>query len=453
MKNVYMTIILVAAAVAARGEGIGETSVTKWPGGKRGAVSITYDDGSLNQFRIAVPIMDRLGLPGTFYINTGRIPGGSTWTGRHIGRSWQEIAAEVRTVPTDAENVFERASAMRFMPFRGAGNTFTTAGIEIDAGRMNEGIKIINDFYVKLNAGELEAAPVREGERRSQEGELTWDLARELTARGHEFSSHMVTHPYMSALDAPNIIYELEAGRDEIRRQLGVRSTLVGEMPYDTEVERAFELMLPIFPVARSRPWFRYTMELHQPGWSSMTDPEREYVQMRQTVYTRTTLEELNGWVDRAAAHDNIWLVTIHHGIDGIGWEAQKSRDVAAHFRHIAAQRDKLWVATFGDAARYVKERLSAVVTARVCSEEGCPCGCDCGGQCGAIVVTVDHPLDKTLFDLPLTMKTYVDPAWEEATVTQGTEIAVRPVQRDDHGTFVMYDAIPGGGEISLKRK
>ena len=38
------------------------TQITKWQYGKTGAVSLTYDDGSINQFRIAVPIMDSLKL-------------------------------------------------------------------------------------------------------------------------------------------------------------------------------------------------------------------------------------------------------------------------------------------------------------------------------------------------------------------------------------------------------
>jgi len=29
----------------------GQTEITKWQDGKAGAVSITYDDGSINQFR------------------------------------------------------------------------------------------------------------------------------------------------------------------------------------------------------------------------------------------------------------------------------------------------------------------------------------------------------------------------------------------------------------------
>lgn len=162
---------------------------------------------------------------------------------------------------------------------------------------------------------------------------------------------------------------------------------------------------------------------------------------MRQTVYTRTTLDELNGWVDTAAAHDNVWLVPVHHGIDGIGWEAMTSADMNANFSHIADMQDKLWVATYGDAARYVKERLTALVTSEVSDGNN------------TIVVAVDHPLDKELFDLPLTLKTYVDPSWEEVSVTQSDDSKVVSSQQDEQGTFVIYCAIPGCEKVTLNKK
>jgi len=39
-----------------------QTAITKWKDDKKGAVSITYDDGNLNQFKYALPIMERLHL-------------------------------------------------------------------------------------------------------------------------------------------------------------------------------------------------------------------------------------------------------------------------------------------------------------------------------------------------------------------------------------------------------
>ena len=76
----------------------GQTEITKWQDGKNGAVSITYDDGSINQFVKAVPIMNELNMPGTFFIITGNIPG-SKYQAKFIGRPVKEIITESKTVP------------------------------------------------------------------------------------------------------------------------------------------------------------------------------------------------------------------------------------------------------------------------------------------------------------------------------------------------------------------
>src|SRR5215467_6518810 len=87
-----------------------QTEITKWQDNKRGAVSITYDDGSINQFKYALPVMKRLHLPATFYIITGPIPG-SQYPGKFIGRPITSIITETASAPTDSTNYFERASA------------------------------------------------------------------------------------------------------------------------------------------------------------------------------------------------------------------------------------------------------------------------------------------------------------------------------------------------------
>ena len=84
------------------------TVIEKWKDGKDAAISLTYDDGSINQFTQALPIMNRLSLPATFFIITGQIPG-SQYQGKFIGRPVDKIIAETATTPTNKDNFFERA--------------------------------------------------------------------------------------------------------------------------------------------------------------------------------------------------------------------------------------------------------------------------------------------------------------------------------------------------------
>src|SRR4051794_26355796 len=120
----------------------GQTEITKWQHGKTGALSITYDDGSINQFRYALPVMKRLKLPATFYIITGNIPG-SQYQGKFIGRPVQEIIAETATVSTNPDNYFERASAAKYLGYTGANAYYDSSAILYEDGNETQAYKVM----------------------------------------------------------------------------------------------------------------------------------------------------------------------------------------------------------------------------------------------------------------------------------------------------------------------
>ena len=413
---------------------IGQTEITKWQYGKKGAVSITYDDGSINQFRVALPIMNRLEIPGTFYINTGTLPG-SRYVGKFIGRPVSKIIEESKTIPTNKDNVYERASAARYLGFRGTDDYFTRAGSQINSGKYEEAYKILDELYKKVVDGEFQ--PVSSANRVVDNGNvLTWDMVKKYVANGHEFASHMVTHPYVAALDDANLKYEVVKSQEEILKQIGIRHTFSSELPYGTQNERAIHYALTVYEVLRNRIAQDYVLELHRPSRQSPVNSDYEYVFWERGLYTRTTLAEMNEWVDITASQDNIWLVTVIHGIDGIGYEPLTGQTVDDHFSYIKSKENDLWVATFADAARYIKQRMNAKVNSSQKGEK--------------INVTVTHPLNKKLYDLPLTLKTYVNPEWNEAQVKQGKSVTKVTVQREGSSAFVLYQAMPGKGVIEI---
>ncbi len=57
-----------------------------WPNGCKGAISLTFDDGLPSQLKIAVPLLDKYGLRGTFYLPSR----GDDWKGRLA--PWRDIA-------------------------------------------------------------------------------------------------------------------------------------------------------------------------------------------------------------------------------------------------------------------------------------------------------------------------------------------------------------------------
>ncbi|WP_373495193.1 polysaccharide deacetylase family protein, partial [Aquiflexum sp.] len=70
----FILVFILLIQSACNRENTLQTEILKWPDGKKAAVSLTYDDGTYNQFHVALPIMEELNMKGTFYINTGEIP-------------------------------------------------------------------------------------------------------------------------------------------------------------------------------------------------------------------------------------------------------------------------------------------------------------------------------------------------------------------------------------------
>lgn len=59
-----------------------------WPRGIKGTVSLTFDGGKPSHLDFVVPILDRNGLQGTFFVNAAPTP---QWLAQ--GAAWQEVAA------------------------------------------------------------------------------------------------------------------------------------------------------------------------------------------------------------------------------------------------------------------------------------------------------------------------------------------------------------------------
>jgi peptidoglycan/xylan/chitin deacetylase (PgdA/CDA1 family) len=437
MKSLALTIIICLCVVLAKGQTstIGQTEVTKWQYGKTGAVSITYDDGSRHQFTKALPIMERLKLPATFFVITGGIPG-SKYQGKFIGRPVKEIIAETAIIPTNDRNFLERCSAAGYLGYKGTIKYVTkAAGMYDNPKRKDRAFKVMDSVYQKVRNGDFQPGYQPCDEYLQEEGD-TWDEFRRYGAEGFEIASHSITHASMPGLDSVNIVYELEKSKEEIRNQMGEKYTFSTEVPYGYENERVMKIAYTIYPALRNRmpePWLA---ELDRPSKKTPAVNTKDYVQWQRECNTHAPLPLMKAWVDTAAERKDTWLVLVIHGVDSLGYEARPSTMLDEYFQYIKNKEDKVWVATFGDVTKYMREREAAKV------------GNDQKG--GKIMVTLNHSLDKSMYTLPLTLKTYVSSKWKRASIKQGKRSQLAAVKKDDKGTYIEYQANPNESELII---
>lgn len=420
-----------------RDDTIGKTSITKWPHGKAGAVSITYDDGIRTQFSEALPIMKRLNLPATFFIITGPITG-SHYQPEFIGRPVKEIIRETAINPTNAANFFERESAARYLGYKGTLAYYDKADQLYERGKKAEAYATVDELYQKVRNGALKPGKDTSMEIANEKG-LSWDTIKKYASQGYEFASHTVTHAHLAVLDTANMLYELRKSKADIREHLGPQYTFSAEVPFGIEDPRVMKIAFPVYSALRNSMPEPFMKEINRGHKEHPGAFDKEYVQWQRGPLSKTPLSLMKSWIDTTLSHNNIWLVLVFHGIDTVGWEPLPHELLASYFQYIKNHDDSLWIAPFGTVARYVRERMNAKVKTGLKSD--------------TIMIDLTHSLDPAMYDVPLTLKTYIPKKWKEVAVAQGNHIQNVKGSSDKSGRFAKYQAAPNAGIVKVYQK
>ncbi len=166
------------------------------------AACITFDDGYADNAVEALPILQRFGLPATFFVATGFLDG---------GRMWNDTVIElVRRAP--GESFDARTAGLGQLPLDG-----------VDARRAAIGTLIGHLKYLpmeeRLAMVELLAAEADYG--LAEDLMMSSDQVRQLHAAGMGIGAHTVNHPILAAIPALLAGDEIAAGKQRLETLLG----------------------------------------------------------------------------------------------------------------------------------------------------------------------------------------------------------------------------------------
>jgi hypothetical protein len=210
------------------------------------------------------------------------------------------------------------------------------------------------------------------------------------------------------------------------------------ECPYGTENERAVHAALLRYPIARNYMPDREVDDLDRGNIMDPAESHKEYVRWQRGPLTETPMELMKSWIDKTASQGNIWLVLVFHGVDGIGWKPKTSAELNDYFGYISSKKRSLWVATFQDVGKYIRERQTSALSWYNDGE--------------VITVVLRSNLTDLSYDLPLTLKTYVPNEWKTVEVRQGTQTKQVDVVRENGADYVLYQAMPNAEVVKLSR-
>jgi peptidoglycan/xylan/chitin deacetylase (PgdA/CDA1 family) len=141
-----------------------------------------------------------------------------------------------------------------------------------------------------------------------------------------------------------------------------------------------------------------------------------------------------------AAASLGGWCVYLLHGIDNDGGYSHLPSDtLRASLEYLKANPDKFWVTSFGNAAKYIRERNATSVSEISVKED-------------SITVTVSDTLENSYYDCPITIRRPLPQDWVSADVMQNGVPISSQVIAINLVKHLMFDVVPDNGNITLTK-
>lgn len=223
---------------------------------------VTFDDGYRDNYEVAFPILQSLGMPGTFFVTTGlidepRLP----W--------WDEISWMILT---------SRREHLK--------SAFLAVDLPL-VGDRQAAIEAVGAVYKKL-PGEATSVFMRDLTEACGSGEcpaslseklwMTWGMLREMSEAGMTIGGHTVDHPILSRLTAQEQEEQIGGCMDRLAQELELKGRFFA---YPRGKGDSFnDLTRAALYQARVDLGFSYYGGFNQPGFADPYDVKRVPVEM-----------------------------------------------------------------------------------------------------------------------------------------------------------------------------
>jgi LPXTG-site transpeptidase (sortase) family protein len=268
-------------------------------------------------------------------------------------------------------------------------------------------------------------------------GEVPWATWRTLAAQGHEIGSHTVSHQSLVGLTVAEITWELSESQSIINQNVYNQSCITIAYPL-TDTNSTVQAISANYYVASRGGWMAGYPNYYQPGqdaYGSWNTVDFDNVGSMLGDYLDLSIDNSErGWFYRAldnAAQRHAWYDLHFHEInDGA---------ILGAILDEVQGRDLYWMDTFGNIARYMRERLNSTV--QVVAETGTEI---------RLQVIMDASLPTSLYNVPLTIRSTVPDSWVQVIVQQGSNIESFSPIIEGGEKVVYYNALPNGGDVVL---
>jgi oligosaccharide reducing-end xylanase len=257
-----------------------------------------------------------------------------------------------------------------------------------------------------------------------------WTDLKNAALDGHEVANHTDTHPNFSGMTFDKQEAELKTCNDLVNKNVTNQECLTMAYPYCVKGNDA--LHKKYFIAARGC----------QGAIESKTPADMMNVSsiICGAVGSVKVVKDFKSKADQVANQKG-WLVYLIHGIDNDGGYSDLSSDtLKASLQYLKANDAKFWVNTFGNVARYVKERNCVSVKETAVNDT-------------TINLAVTDTLKKdNWYNFPLTFRRTLPTGWTAAGVTQNGKSVTTEIVEVSSVKYIQFDAVPDGGSVVISK-
>jgi LPXTG-site transpeptidase (sortase) family protein len=268
-------------------------------------------------------------------------------------------------------------------------------------------------------------------------GEVPWATWRSLAAQGHEIASHTVSHQSLPGQSVSDITRELSESQSIINQNVYNQSCITIAYPL-TETNSTVQAIAANYYVAARGGWMAGYPNYYQPGqdqygsWNTI-DFTNVGSMLGDYLDINTNNQELQ-WFNRAldnSAQRHAWYDIHFHEIN--------DATIFGNILDYVQGKNLYWIDTFGNIARYMRERLNSTV--QVVAETNSEI---------RLQIVMDASLPTSLYNVPLTIRSTVPSSWGQVIVQQGTNTQTFTPVVEGSEKAVYYNALPNGGDVLL---
>jgi hypothetical protein len=254
-----------------------------------------------------------------------------------------------------------------------------------------------------------------------------WTKLNDAFKKGHEIASHTQTHGSNAS--------ELGPSQQDIKKNVPGEMCVSLAYPNGTTIAGALQTYIAARTI-QGRTNAKTPGDFSQIATQGVGMGSGNY----ETVVTNESTD-MNKLADEAAS-GNKWATAMHHGIGGSSdpkhsWAFTDVGEMAKHLDYLDKNRSKIWCETFGNVARYIKEREAAKVTVK-------------SSDAKSVTVTLTDNLADSIYNFPLSLRFECPTGWTESTAKQGTKVMPDTIITDATSSkkYVMFQAVPNKGDV-----